>query len=206
MAPFTYKIQDILNRFADSERLELYFDQLEVWNSKINLVSRETVRDDWRRLAAESLVPLAILEDDASLGGLKSSWRLYLDIGSGGGFPAVPLALSGRIGRTVCLDSVGKKAGALNEMLHELTVDGEARQVRLEEWKTVERFDLVTMRLVALDIRLWKAIHRLVASDGLFIYYSHPKFDFKPSRFHVKQRTFTLDDSTVVKQLTYVFR
>ncbi len=201
-----YSSDELIERFDIAESLERYFALLADWNSKINLVSRETGRDDWRRLAVESIAPLAILEDDAAFAQQKKGWRRHLDIGSGGGFPAVPLVLTGKMNETLCIDSVGKKASALNNMLQQLGINGSSQQIRLEEWKSTDRFNLVTMRLVSLDIGLWKAIHRRIASNGLFIYYAHPKFDFKPSQFHVKHRAFRIDDSSVVKQLTYVFR
>lgn len=206
MADYSYSSSELIERFGIDERLEQYFDLLTEWNSKINLVSRETGRDDWRRLAAESIAPLAVLEDAPELEKLRGPWKHHLDIGSGGGFPAVPLCMTDPVEHSICIDSVGKKAKALSDMIVRLGLDAESDQIRLEEWKTDSRFDLVSMRLVSLDIRLWKRIHRLIETPGLFIYYSQPKFIFKPSGFHVKQCGFRVDNSDVVKQLTYVFR
>lgn len=76
----------------------------------------------------------------------------FLDIGTGGGFPGVPLAIaSGRTG--VLIDSVQKKARAVQEMIEELGLSDqiEARGIRSEDLarETGEHFTTVIARAVS---------------------------------------------------------
>jgi len=61
--------------------LESYAKLLGKWQAVQNLVSRETLGQVWTRHFADSLQVLALT---------KPSDRLFLDFGSGGGFPALP--------------------------------------------------------------------------------------------------------------------
>ncbi|HET9175319.1 MAG TPA: RsmG family class I SAM-dependent methyltransferase, partial [Pseudolabrys sp.] len=67
------------------ERLDRYVEVLLRWQSKINLVSPSTLGELWTRHVADSLqlIPLA------------PQARIWADLGSGGGFPGLPIALAG---------------------------------------------------------------------------------------------------------------
>src|SRR5690606_23387325 len=65
--------------------LETYANLLAKWQKVQNLVSRETLRDIWTRHFADSLQALNYFTDDD---------RGFMDFGSGGGFPALPLAIA----------------------------------------------------------------------------------------------------------------
>ena len=64
------------------ERLDRYVRLLEEWQAKTNLVAPSTLPQLWTRHIADSLQLLA----------LKSDGKVWLDLGSGGGFPGVVLA------------------------------------------------------------------------------------------------------------------
>ncbi len=109
-------VAEILERYLDRQELDKYFSVLMEHNSRVNLVSRETSRDKFDRLVAESLLPLdqLVLPVDG-----------YLDIGSGGGFPSLSILLSGLISEGgVMVERTGKKAQALRSMLTELGLKG----------------------------------------------------------------------------------
>ena len=81
-------------------------------------------------------------------------WMKIADIGTGGGFPLMPLAISHPECNFVWIDSVRKKTIAVWEILEELWVRNvEMRRTRIEEikWQT---FDLVTARAVAYSDKL----------------------------------------------------
>ncbi|OYW98744.1 MAG: hypothetical protein B7Z15_21800, partial [Rhizobiales bacterium 32-66-8] len=65
--------------------LESYARLLQKWQAVQNLVSRETLDDVWSRHFADSLQVLPLL---------KPTDHAFLDLGSGGGFPALPLAIA----------------------------------------------------------------------------------------------------------------
>lgn len=140
-----------------------YVDLLLEENQRINLVSRETTRAGLDRLAAESLLPFVHNRPPV---------HNYLDIGSGGGFPAVPIMLALHPRHPVLLERTQKKAHALGRIIAGLGLSADIRPVTLEEYRADRQFDLVTLRYVALTPALYHFIDRLLAPDGLFIHYS----------------------------------
>src|SRR5512140_2142193 len=98
-----------LTRHSNRNLIDRYYLELMKENAKVNLVSRETSREDFDRLFAESLLPLDIISSGKFTG--------YLDIGSGGGIPAIPLLISGRVsGSIVLVERTQKKAAALSNL------------------------------------------------------------------------------------------
>jgi 16S rRNA (guanine527-N7)-methyltransferase len=125
-------------------RLDRYVALLLEWQAKINLVAPSTLPNLWTRHIADSLQLL-------SLAPLAKVW---MDLGSGGGFPGVVLAcaLAETPGATVHLvERIAKKAAFLREAIR---VTGAPGAVHLADiGDTVERFagpvDCVTARAVA---------------------------------------------------------
>ena len=95
------------------ELIDLYLEKILEANEKTNL-TRISSLDEARKLHIED--SLAGLEELN-----KAPEGLYGDLGSGGGFPGVPLALeSGR--KTVLVDSVQKKMAIVGSVLSELGI------------------------------------------------------------------------------------
>src|SRR5580698_9383907 len=91
-------------------RLDRFIDLLQTWQAKTNLVSPSTLPMLWSRHISDSL---QLLE-------LAPTARIWVDFGSGGGFPGLVLAcaLADTPGATVHLiERNGKKAGFLREAL-----------------------------------------------------------------------------------------
>ncbi|MEO6396329.1 MAG: 16S rRNA (guanine(527)-N(7))-methyltransferase RsmG [Devosia sp.] len=122
--------------------LEKFAALLIKWNAAQNLVSRETLDQLWPRHIEDSLQ----LMDRFRLSDQK-----ILDIGSGGGFPAIPLAIASRdTGRTfTLLEPVGKKAAFLRAAARELNLPMTVHSVRAQDFDSRETFDLVTSRALA---------------------------------------------------------
>lgn len=123
--------------------LETYAALLIKWNRAQNLVSRETIGTLWERHMADSLQLLPLLrESDQSL----------LDLGSGGGFPAVPLALAKRGALAVVMvEPVNKKAAFLRTVSRETGVPFtvEARRAEAIDPKELPPVDVITSRALA---------------------------------------------------------
>lgn len=124
--------------------LESFCALLEKWQRVQNLVSRETLRDVWKRHIADSLQVLALL---------RPSDSAFLDLGSGGGFPAIPLAiaLKGRACRFVLVEPNGRKASFLRAVARELglAVTVEARRSDQIDPRETGPFDVITSRALA---------------------------------------------------------
>lgn len=124
------------------ERLDRYVEVLLRWQSKINLVSPSTLGELWTRHVADSLqlIPLA------------PQARIWADLGSGGGFPGLPIALAGeRETKVHLIESNGKKAAFLREAVRVTGARAVVHQERAEKFgeSCVESVHVVTARAVA---------------------------------------------------------
>src|SRR5690606_27442559 len=105
--------------------LESYAQLLKKWQAVQNLVSRETLDAVWSRHFADSLQMLPLL---------TASDKQFLDLGSGGGFPALPLAiaLKGPNHQFTLVEPTSRKVSFLRTVARELglsvTVDGRRSQ------------------------------------------------------------------------------
>ncbi len=129
-----------------SEEQERQFKQLaslyEVWNSRINLISRKDIENLYERHVLHSLVLSAVMPE------LKSGTEI-LDLGTGGGFPGIPLAILLPEVQFYLIDGTGKKIMVVNEIAAELGLKNvQAHHVRAEEWKGA-KVDFVVSRAVA---------------------------------------------------------
>ena len=127
-----------------SERLDAFVETLLLWQRTTKLVASSTLDHLWTRHIADSLqlVPLA------------PHARVWLDLGSGGGFPGIPIAcaLAGQPGAKVHLvESNGKKAAFLREAIRVTGAPAEVHQMRAEDYgdSSTESVDAVTARALA---------------------------------------------------------
>lgn len=112
------------------------------WNAKVNVISRQDIENLEVRHILHSL---AIAKAFA----FKADARL-LDLGTGGGFPGIPLAILLPEVHFVLIDGTGKKIAVVQEIIRALGLDNaEAHHVRAEELKMRGTFDFVVTRAVA---------------------------------------------------------
>lgn len=125
--------------------LESFSALLTKWNASQNLVSRETVAGLWERHIADSLQLLPLL-------GAIEHPTAILDVGSGGGLPALPLAiaLKGRSVSTTLVEPLGKKVSFLRTVIRELHLPAQVHAGRLDSYDSRETFpDVITSRALA---------------------------------------------------------
>lgn len=125
-------------------RLDLYVDLLLTWQKVTNLVAPSTLPEIWTRHIADSLQLLD----------LAPNAKIWLDLGSGGGFPGVVLAcaLADRPGAHVHLvERNAKKAAFLREALRITRSSGTVHLADIGDSvdKFVGRVDCVTARALA---------------------------------------------------------
>ena len=115
---------------------ELYTD----WNSKINVVSRKDIDKLYIHHVLHSLAIAKVIS-------FAKGTRI-LDVGTGGGFPGIPLAILSPAVSFTLVDSIGKKITVVNEVLNSLQLTNVvAQKARAEELK--DTFDFVVTRAVA---------------------------------------------------------
>lgn len=114
---------------------ELYED----WNSKINVISRKDMDEFYVHHVLHSLAIAKVMEFQP---GTK-----VLDIGTGGGFPGIPLAILFPDSQFHLVDSIGKKINVVKDVVKQLKLTNvEAQQARAEE--LVRKYDFVISRAV----------------------------------------------------------
>lgn len=139
------KAEIIFNYFPELSKLQQeQFLQLEDlykdWNQKINVVSRKDIDELYLRHVLHSLGIAKVHQFKAGTS--------VLDVGTGGGFPGIPLAILFPETQFTLIDAIGKKIKVVNEVVDGLkltnvtTVHG-----RVEELKT--QFDFIVSRAVA---------------------------------------------------------
>lgn len=145
--------------------LEAFAALLRKWNAVQNLVSRETEGQLWERHILDSLqiLPLISLHAEPNLsentpllnasGGLMNQGERLLDVGSGGGLPALPLAiaLKGSRAHFTLVEPIGKKVSFLRTVIRTLGLPASVAAGRLEEIDSRETppFDVITSRALA---------------------------------------------------------
>jgi len=148
-----------------AERLEAYYRLLATWNTKINLTGlrlSEISPDALDRLLIEPLVAARYVP--------PRTLRM-LDIGSGGGSPAIPLALAVPGARLMMVESKTRKSVFLREAVRALELnDAEVVTVRFEELLSRpdlhEAHDLVTIRAVRVETRVLGSLQAFARPGG----------------------------------------
>jgi 16S rRNA (guanine527-N7)-methyltransferase len=125
-------------------RLETFVDLLLQWQRTTNLISPATISNLWTRHVADSLQLLD----------LAPAAKVWVDFGSGGGFPGIPVgcALAGRPGAKVHLvESNGKKAAFLREAIRVTGIPAVVHARRIEDCGDSfgDKIDVVSARALA---------------------------------------------------------
>ena len=125
-------------------RLDMFVELLLLWQQRFNLVASSTLPVVWTRHIADSLQLLP----------LAPAARVWVDFGSGAGFPGIPVAcaLADTPGAMVHLvESVGKKANFLREVVRALALPARVHQERAEKFgeSCAETVHVVTARALS---------------------------------------------------------
>ena len=133
----------ISDYFKLTERQAEQFAQLDAlyrdWNSKINVISRKDIDNLYEHHVLHSLAIAKLLPFQPN--------TTILDVGTGGGFPGIPLAILFPQCRFTLIDSIGKKIKVASEVAQALGLTNVVcKQERAEEEK--QKFDFVVSRAV----------------------------------------------------------
>ena len=125
---------------TQKKQFELLFSIYSEWNSKINVISRKDMDSFYERHVLHSLGIAKVLK-------FQSQSRI-LDVGTGGGFPGIPLAILFPKVQFELIDSIRKKIKVVQEIGSYLELKNiNAKQMRAEQY--TKKVDFVVSRAVA---------------------------------------------------------
>lgn len=146
------------------DRLELYLELLRKWNPRINLVAPSTLDNAWSRHFADSVQ----LTHHA-----PEEWQSWADLGSGGGFPGMVVAILARgekTGRKVTLvEADQRKATFLRTVARETDTPVNILADRIEKVPPLSA-DVVSARALAPLGKLFSYAHRHCRSGGTLLF------------------------------------
>ena len=152
---------DIINSYFPhlTDKQQQQFEALgplyKEWNAKINVVSRKDIDNLYEHHVLHSLGIAKVIS-------FKEGTQV-LDVGTGGGFPGIPLAILFPDVNFRLIDGTGKKIRVANEMIQALKLTNvTACQERAEEEKG--KFDFVVSRAVMTTDSLIKIIRKNISS------------------------------------------
>ena len=157
--------EDILEKF------HLYYKELSFWNRSVNLTGLKMEQEQAVLLFADSLA--------GALAFPESQEHSLIDIGTGAGFPGIPLKLVFPSLRVNLMEPRGNKAAFLHTVIGKLELTGiSVLQKRLEACRSCineeDRWDMAISKAVSLDVIL-PHVHTILKEDGkLIVFRSSP--------------------------------
>jgi 16S rRNA (guanine527-N7)-methyltransferase len=139
---FPYLTKKQIEQFTDLQQLYQH------WNAQINVISRKNIDTLYTNHILHSLAIAKVIQFEK---GTK-----ILDIGTGGGFPGIPLAILFPEVEFLLVDSIGKKIIVVNEVSNAIGLSN-VRTVRERAENINETFDFVVSRAVTnmTDFKKW---------------------------------------------------
>ncbi len=136
---------DLLTHFPELTPLQLnQFQKLEsiytYWNERINVISRKDIHNFYTHHLLHSLAIAKVINFNAG--------HTILDVGTGGGFPGIPLSILFQESNFTLIDAVGKKITVVKEVIKELELKNViAEKARAEE--IITKYNFIVSRAVA---------------------------------------------------------
>ena len=143
------------------QSLEIFCNELLLWSKTHNITGYKTTNDIMQNIA-DSLRPLEFIGD----------FERALDIGSGCGFPAIPLAICNSDKNFVLVEPNAKKASFLKVISVYLGLDNVVvLKERLQRVKLTLNADLITSRAVDKAENIITMSAHLLTNNGYFLFY-----------------------------------
>lgn len=198
------KIDDKMKR-----KYKIYMDLLIEWNKKINLTAITEKNEIILKHFVDSLTIKDLIMDEASV----------IDVGTGAGFPGIPLKIYNDTIKVTLLDSLNKRINFLNEVINKLelknttAIHGRAEDIaRLSDYR--EKYDVVTSRAVANMSTLLEYMMPFAKVGGLCICMkgSNIEEELNNSKKAIKElggklskiEEFTLPDSDIKRNIVVI--
>jgi 16S rRNA (guanine527-N7)-methyltransferase len=158
-------------------QLTAYYELLARWNRKINLTSIENPDEAIDRLLLEPLVAVRHISGTA---------QRLMDVGSGGGSPAVPFKLALPRLKLTMVEAKARKSAFLREAIRQLRLeDTTVETTRYEELlarpELHEAYDVLSLRAVRTEARVLTSLQAFIAPGGSLVMFRGPEGPAQPS-------------------------
>jgi len=159
-----------------AKQLVAYYELLDKWNRKINLTALDNPDEAIDRLLLEPIVAARQF---------PSPTLKLMDIGSGGGSPAIPMRLSAPSMVLTMVEPKARKSAFLREAVRSLRLEGASVETaRYEELlarpELHESFDVLSVRAVRVEIRTLFTLQAFVRRGGLLFLFRGPSGPDEP--------------------------
>ena len=168
------------------DKLSKLKDLYTFWNEQINVISRKDTDNFYERHVLHSLAISKVVQ-------FKPGTKI-MDIGTGGGFPGIPLAIIFPECDFLLVDSIGKKIKVVNEVAKALELKN-VRGTHERAEKINEQFDFIVSRAVTAMPKF------LNWTKGKFL--KEDKNNFKNGIFYLKGGDLSEEMATVKKAVQY---
>ena len=187
------------------ERLEQYANLLRYWNPRINLVSRESINDLWRRHLVDSAqLHEVIMSYDGAL----------IDVGSGAGFPGMVLAIMG-LPNVHLVESNLRKCTFLREVARQTDCVVTIHNIRLGKENSAHdlpKAEIITARAVTQLVNLLGIVSTLVYDGTCCVFHKGSRVDEELKvargewRFNLERFASKSDPSGAILKLSHMRR
>lgn len=153
------------NKTKYEEYMKLFLEE----NSKVNLISKNDEKYLWEKHVFDSLAIKNFFEKFDT-----SKIKTLLDIGTGGGFPSIPIAITYPHLKVTALDSIAKKIRAVQTIKDKLNIENlEPICTRVENLDA--KFDMITSRAVSSLKNICEYALPKLKKGGYFVAYKSRK-------------------------------
>jgi len=168
------QINDIIEK--NKEKFNRFYELIVEYNSKFNITAIREKDDIYNKHFADSLYGLNLVSDNSKI----------IEIGSGGGFPSIPLKIANDSLNFTLIESVGKKCDFLNIVINELNLKNiKVVNSRAEDYikqnSIRENFDYVIARAVAKLNTLSEYCVPFIKVGGKFLAYKSDESEINES-------------------------
>ncbi len=153
----------MLNLIKQNPTFECYFNELVSFNEKVNLTAITEHEDVFVKHFLDSVLPIDEIKQNASV----------VDVGTGAGFPGVPIKIVRDDIRLTLVDSLNKRINFLDSLKQKLNLEFNSIHARAEDFckNNREKFDVAVARAVARLNTLCEYLLPLIKVGGIVLAY-----------------------------------